>query len=268
MELDDHVRGQVVVEGARQWPTARQFGMSREKVKNMWSRAAAGLPAIGASGMTKLEPFLGCRGLRPLCLAWATLDSEALSHLAPVGHPFTGSHTHKEKPMVMRPLFILYTLMVPLGFMHAADSVPLAEKDAQFVKKATIGGLIEIQSAETATKRTTLTTEEQAFAKQLISEHKTANNELATIAKSKGTPLSDGLPADEQKKLMKMAEVKDKNFNEEFLEQQIACHKKAISLFEEEAENGKDADVKAFAVKMLPQLKEHLETAKRLEAKY
>ena len=49
MELDAHVRGQVVVEGARQWPTARQFGMSREKVKKMWSRAAAGLPAIGAS---------------------------------------------------------------------------------------------------------------------------------------------------------------------------------------------------------------------------
>ena len=169
--------------------------------------------------------------------------------------------------MLLRTLFVILTLMVPLMAMQAADSTPLTEKEAEFAKKATIGGLTEIQSVESASKRN-LTAEEQAFAKQLITDHRKANDELAAIVKTKGITLPESLSADEQKKLAKMAEIKDKNFNEEFLEHQIDCHKKAISLFEDEAEDGKDADLKAFAVKTLPQLKEHLATAKRLEAKY
>ena len=170
--------------------------------------------------------------------------------------------------MLLRRLFVLLTLIVPLTVLQAADSTPLNADDAEFAKKATIGGLMEVQSAETAIKRTTLTAEEQSFAKQLISDHKKANDELAAIAKTKGATLPASLPADEQEKLAKMAQIKDKDFNEEFLEHQITCHKKAIDLFEDQADDGKDADLKAFAIKTLPHLKAHLETAKRLEAKY
>lgn len=170
--------------------------------------------------------------------------------------------------MLLRRLFVLLALLVPLTALQAVDPVPWNEDDAEFAKKATIGGLIEIQSAESALKRTTLTAEEQSFAKQLISDHKKANDELAALAKARGATLPTGLGADEQEKLAKMSEIKDKDFNEEFLEHQISCHKKAIDLFEDQADDGKDPELKAFAVKTLPRLKGHLETAKRLEAKY
>lgn len=170
--------------------------------------------------------------------------------------------------MLMRRLFLLLALLVPFTVVQAADPVPWNKDDAEFAKKATIGGLIEIQSAESALKRTTLTAEEQAFAKQLITDHKKANEEIAALAKTRGATLPTSLGADEQEKLAKMSGIKDKDFNEEFLEHQITCHKKAIDLFEDQADDGKDLELKAVAGKMLPHLKGHLETAKRLEAKY
>lgn len=169
--------------------------------------------------------------------------------------------------MLLRRFFMLLVLAIPVTLSHAADPAALHEDDLAFINKATIAGMMEVQACETSLKRS-LTAEEAAFTKQLVSDHKKANDELASIAKRKGVTPPAGLPADEQAKLSKMAEIKDKDFNEEFLEHQISCHKKAIDLFEDQAEDGKDADLKAFASKTLPTLKAHLETAKQLEAKY
>ena len=121
--------------------------------------------------------------------------------------------------------------------------------------------------SEAALKRT-LTADEKSFTQQLITDHTKVNSELAAIAKRKGVSLLSSVPAEEQEKLTKMSAVKDKDFNETYLEHQISCHKKAIDLFEDQAEDGKDPDLKEFASKTLPNLKMHLETAKRLEAKY
>lgn len=169
--------------------------------------------------------------------------------------------------MFLRRLFLLLALAIPFTLGHAADPSPLSDGDLTFIKKATIAGLMEVQASEAALKRT-LTPEESAFTKQLISDHQKMTDELVSIAKRKGVTAPTAVPADEQAKLTKMAEIKDKDFNEEFLEHQITCHKKAIDLFEDEADDGKDADLKAFASRTLPTLKAHLDTAKQLEAKY
>jgi putative membrane protein len=169
--------------------------------------------------------------------------------------------------MLLRRFFMLLVLALPFTLAQAADPVALHEDDITFVKRATLAGMMEVRACEAALKRN-LTAEEQAFAKQLINDHQKANDELASIAKRKGLTPPSGLTADEEEKLSKMAGIKDKDFNEEFLEHQISCHKKSIDLFEDQAEDGKDADLKAFAAKHVPTLKAHLETAKRLEDKY
>jgi putative membrane protein len=167
---------------------------------------------------------------------------------------------------MLRRTLLLLALVLPLT-LQAADPVALHEDDAAFIKKATFSGLMEIRSAEAALSRK-LTPDEQAFAKQLIADHQKANDELAAIARKKGVTPPSSLGADEQKKLAKMGKIEDEDFNEEWLEHQISCHKDAIDLFEDQADDSKDAELKAFAAKHLPILKGHLETAKRLEDKY
>lgn len=195
------------------------------------------------------------------CLAWRELPA-----VSPAGVPH-GITTNKETPMSLRRILAIVAFILPLSLMQAADPAVLHEDDQAFIKKATTACLIEIRSSEAALKRT-LTAEELSFARQLISDHGKVNDELAAIAKKKNVTPPAGLAADEQEKVAKMSEVKDKDFNEEFLEHAITCHKKSIDLFEDQAEDGKDADLKAFAIKTLPHLKAHLETAKKLEAKY
>ncbi|MBA3697374.1 MAG: DUF4142 domain-containing protein [Planctomycetes bacterium] len=169
--------------------------------------------------------------------------------------------------MLLRRFFMLLVLVLPFTLIHAADPAALHEDDAMFIKRATIAGMMEARACEAALKRN-LTAEEQSFAKQLMSDHQKANDELSAIAKRKGYTPPANLPDDEQDKLAKMGGIKDKDFNEEFLEHQITCHKKVVDLFEDQAEDGKDTELRGFAAKHLPTMKAHLATAKRLEDKY
>jgi putative membrane protein len=56
-------------------------------------------------------------------------------------------------------------------------------------------------------------------------------------------------------------------FDRGFVTAQIRAHQDAISLFEQQASNGGNAELKAFASKQLPALREHLRQAEELQRK-
>ena len=56
-------------------------------------------------------------------------------------------------------------------------------------------------------------------------------------------------------------------FDRGFLEAQVKAHQEAIALFEKQANGGGDTDLKAFAQKQLPGLRNHLKQAQDLQAK-
>ena len=56
-------------------------------------------------------------------------------------------------------------------------------------------------------------------------------------------------------------------FDRGFVEAQVKAHQEAIALFEQEATSGADAELKAFAQKQLPGLRNHLKQAQDLQAK-
>ena len=56
-------------------------------------------------------------------------------------------------------------------------------------------------------------------------------------------------------------------FDRGFIEAQVKAHQDAIALFEKQANGGADADLKAFAQKQLPGLRNHLKQAQDLQAK-
>jgi len=57
------------------------------------------------------------------------------------------------------------------------------------------------------------------------------------------------------------------DFDKAFASAAVSDHKKAVKAFEKAANEAKDADVKAFAAKTLPALKEHLSMAEALQKK-
>lgn len=58
-----------------------------------------------------------------------------------------------------------------------------------------------------------------------------------------------------------------KEFDKGFIDSAVKDHQKAIELFEKEANSGGDAQLKAFAGKTLPKLRDHLKQAQDLQQK-
>ncbi len=129
--------------------------------------------------------------------------------------------------------------------------------DKDFMMEAAKGGKGEVMMGKMAEKKGK-SADVKSFGQRMVTDHTKANNELMAVAKKKGIMLNVK-PEVEQ--------LNDANFDKEYVKQMVKDHEKDVAAFEKEAKNGQDADVKAFANKTLPTLKEHLKMAKDMQAK-
>ncbi len=137
------------------------------------------------------------------------------------------------------------------------------KKDQEFMTKAAAGGLYEVEAGNLAQQKSQ-SAEVKSFGSMLVKDHTAANEELKTLAASKGVTLPTAVPADKKKRLDKIASAKD--FDKEFVKEiGLDDHKTDIRLFEKASKDADDADVKTFATKTLPTLKAHREHAEGLK---
>lgn len=93
---------------------------------------------------------------------------------------------------------------------------------------------------------------------RMVADHTKVNSELMSLASTKGVKL------DTRHKMDKMDAA---NFDQMYVEQMVKDHEKDISEFETEAKSGMDPDLKSFASKNLPTLKDHLKMVKAAQSK-
>jgi putative membrane protein len=132
-----------------------------------------------------------------------------------------------------------------------------------FVEDASAKGVAEIEAGKLAQEKGT-SADVKTFAAQMIKDHTAANEKLKTIAQSKKLEISDDAMLLDKAKAMILELRGAKSFDQAYANNQVKAHEQTIELFEEEAKNGKDAELKAFATATLPALKTHLEHAKAL----
>jgi putative membrane protein len=65
----------------------------------------------------------------------------------------------------------------------------------------------------------------------------------------------------------KLSRLSGADFDREYMRMMVKDHAKKVEMFEREATKGKDPDVKAWAAKTLPTVREHLQMARDLNAK-
>ena len=99
-----------------------------------------------------------------------------------------------------------------------------------------------------------------------IEDHTKANQELETLASSKGVDLPDGPSLLQKGKSKLMLSTADgESFDRRYAESMgVEAHEDNIELFEKAVKEAEDPDVKAYAQKTLPKLQEHLEMARKL----
>jgi putative membrane protein len=141
-------------------------------------------------------------------------------------------------------------------------SMKAASADIEFAQKAAMGGKHEVDGAKFAAGKASHAGV-KAFANKLVKDHTAANNELMSMMKKKQIPMA----ADEKAAAEPWRDQTGGAFDRAYIEHAITEHEKDIALFEMESKDGGDAELKAWAAKKLPTLREHLKAAQNLKAK-
>jgi putative membrane protein len=158
--------------------------------------------------------------------------------------------------LILRPVFGAALVCAALQLPLVAQSGP----DAEFVKKASAGGLAEVKLGQLAQQKASSPAVKQ-FGKQMETDHSKANEELQTASSSGGMTASTSMDAKSQALYDKLSGMSGSQFDHAYVQAMIKDHKEDIAEFAREAKAGHDPHVKAFAAKTLPTLKEHLTMA-------
>ena len=164
----------------------------------------------------------------------------------------------------MRRLVAIATIatVIPVA---AALAAPLAKTDAMFINKAAIGGMTEVQEGQAATATAT-SPDLKTFAQKMIDDHTANNQELMTLAMTKGvTPPADldKMHATEVSMLTKKTGA---TFDRTYIKDQTKGHEAMEKVMQNEIDHGTDPDLKAFAAKTLPVVQSHLDMIKGMKS--
>lgn len=139
------------------------------------------------------------------------------------------------------------------------------ETDRLFARLVTEGSLAEVTFGELAAERAGDSAVGD-FARRMIEDHTTANEDLAAIAGKSGIPLPEELNADHAAMLEELEGLEGADFDLAYMQGQVIEHQKTVLLLTWEITFGQDAELKRFASATLPTVMEHLEVAREIKA--
>ena len=159
---------------------------------------------------------------------------------------------------------IFFTLLCFAGAAAKAQ-IPQPDPDTtakHFLIVASIGNLQEASAGRLAAQMAKKP-EVKSFGQMMVKDHGMSEQELLALAKRRHidlpTAATGGIQPDP---LLKNAGA---NFDKMYVHNMVSGHNNTVQTFQNYATTGKDPEVKAWAQKMLPTLKMHLEHIKAIE---
>jgi len=138
------------------------------------------------------------------------------------------------------------------------------EAGATFLRKAAVGGIMEVEAAKIAQKNAS-SQQVKDFAAKMLEDHTKANTELKAFAVKKKVITPDALPAEDQIHLDEMKKLKGAEFDKHYMGMMVTDHGKTVALFKEGVAN-KDLGLKEWATKTLAVIEKHDEMAKTINS--
>jgi putative membrane protein len=165
----------------------------------------------------------------------------------------------------MKKIFAFYALLALAVFVLNGVITEASNQDS-FWNDAAQSGMAEVMLGNLALQKSS-NDEVKQFAQKMVDDHTMANNELKDLAATKSVTLPTEVTAKQKSGYDKLSAMSGDQFDKEFMKMMVKDHEKAVSLFQNQADKGTDADVKAFAAKTLPTLQGHLSMAKSINDK-
>jgi putative membrane protein len=139
-----------------------------------------------------------------------------------------------------------------------ATTAKISQQDVNFIQQAAGGGAQEVQNGKMAEKQAK-SAEVRGVAARIASNRARMNSELTSLAKRKGVTFDT-------------SGVRPQNpggadFDRAYLKLTEELYKKDIAAFERAAKSANDSDLRAWASKAIPALKQDLATVQAAEKK-
>jgi len=147
----------------------------------------------------------------------------------------------------------------------ANDSSILPSADADFLKNAATGGMMEVELGKIAQRNASRTTIKE-FGALMVKDHGMGGDKIKSLAASKNYALPDSLTDKQSREKDRLQKKTGNDFDRDYVKMMVDDHKEDIKDFEKEATNGKDPDIKTFAENTLRMLHRHLDKAQAIEA--
>jgi putative membrane protein len=139
------------------------------------------------------------------------------------------------------------------------------ERDnAEFAVEAADAGLMEVELGTLALTKAS-SSEVKRFGQMMVDDHTKANNELKALAQQKNITLPTTMGNERQRKVENLTEKTGADFDKEYIDLMVRDHKEVIDEFEDQAEEGKDSEIKAWASSKVAALRNHLQEAERIQ---
>lgn len=144
-------------------------------------------------------------------------------------------------------------------------STPSAGSDTVFAQKAAVGGMAEVALGKMASGKG-VDAKIKDFGNMMVMDHSKANTELMGIAKANNIKLPVVVDLEHKTKSDSLSKLSGKDFDKAYAAAMVADHQKTLALMQDEAQNGSDEKLKAFAAKTAPVVKQHLDEITKIQA--
>ena len=145
-----------------------------------------------------------------------------------------------------------------------SDAGKLGRADRGMIRSLAQTHMAEIAVARLALEKSP-SEEIKKFAQQMVDDHTSALADVQALATAKGAALPEGPGMLAKTKAAGMKALSGNLFDKEYAKYAgVNDHQASIRLLKKIQKDAKDADLKALAGKMLPEVERHLEMAKTL----
>lgn len=141
-----------------------------------------------------------------------------------------------------------------------ASHVGISATDRQFADDAAQGGAMEVILGKIAQQYST-NRDIKEFGKRMAVDHTRANKQLDRTAHSIGLSIDWQPSYADRQTLAKLAQLHGAAFDRAYSADMVKDHEKTIALFEREAKDGRNSQLRQFAQQTLPILRSHLSMA-------
>jgi putative membrane protein len=135
--------------------------------------------------------------------------------------------------------------------------------DAEFVAKASSGGLAEVKLGQLAQERGASMAVKN-FGVKMMTDHTDAGNQLQVVAKGEGMQVAPEETQDDRATYERLNTLSGPAFDQAYAAAMVQDHEQDLVDFEREAIKGQNAAVRKFAADTIPTLRQHLELAKEM----